>query len=258
MKKLGILTVIIQLLCMTSCLTTKDTNLLREPGGEIPVYPREDIIGEYKIKTGDELLISISFTSGTNNKSEQLFSLYSSRSNTSVTESGNLKSTSVQPDGTIYFPYLGNIPVEGKTTLEVRKILEDDLNNKIIKGCLVQVTLKNRFFSVIGESNAGRYPIAKEQMTIYQALSMSQDIFPYGDRTKVKILRQTENGTIIKTFDLRSQDVVNSEFYYIQPNDVIYIKPMSKQFWGIDSFGAFFAVVSTVASLGLLIYGLVK
>jgi polysaccharide export outer membrane protein len=111
---------------------------------------------------------------------------------------------------------------------------------------------------VIGESRVGRYPIAKEQTTIYQALAQSQDINPYGDRSKVKIIRQTDSGTVVKTFDIRSKDIINSEFYYIQPNDVIYIQPLGRQFWGIDSFGAIFAIISTVASIGLVIYNFSK
>ena len=53
---------------------------------------------------------------------------------------------------------------------------------------------------------------------------MAGDAGTYADRSKVRIIRETENGTIVKMFDLRSRNIVHSEFYYIEPNDVIYIR----------------------------------
>ena len=150
--------------------------------------------------------------------------------------------------------------MKGKTTLEVQNLLETRINQDIltVEGCIIHVSLSNRYFSVIGESSAGRYSIAKEQLTIFQALSKSHDVKSYDDRSQVKVIRQTEKGTIIKTFDLRSSDIVNSEFYYIQPNDVICVQPLKRQFVGINSFGGIFAIITTMASLDIMVYNLVK
>lgn len=257
MKNIYILILVfIQVVLYSSCLTTQDTNLLRDPGGKIPNYPKVEAIGEYKIKRGDELQIYINSMPG--DKTEQLFSLFSPRGGMTANDELKLNTFTVDLDGNIYFPYLGKIDVGNKTTLEIQEILKKKITEQLTEDCIVNVYLANRYFSVIGESRVGRYPIAKEQTTIYQALAQSRDINPYGDRAKVKIIRQTEHGSIIKIFDVRSSDIINSEFYYIQPNDVIYIQPLEKQFLGFDSFGAVFAVLASVASLGLLIYSLVK
>ncbi|MDL2223581.1 polysaccharide biosynthesis/export family protein [Bacteroidales bacterium OttesenSCG-928-M11] len=248
------------LIILSSCLTTKQTNLLREPKGDIPSYPQAKSIGEYTIKPGDELRIQITVPSDLSS-TQSLFILFSSNSNYG-SGADKIRTFSVSPEGTIYFPYLGTIHVQGKTTLEIREILEFRLNNgdflKVEEGCLVNVSLDNRYFSVIGESGVGRYDIAKEQMTIFQALAQSRDINPYGDRAKIKIIRKTNLGSEIRTFDLRSEDIINSEYYYVQPNDVIYIQPLGRQFWGINSFGSIFALISTVATLGISIYSLIK
>ncbi len=237
----------------SSCLTTQQTNLLREPGGSVPAYPKVQGVAEYRIKPGDELSIQISaFDAATS----RLYSLYSM--NNGFGSSTGIRLFSVSSQGNIYFPYLGDIYVKDKTTFEVQELLTSKLHNEISPQSTAVVTLGNRSFSVIGESKTGTYSIAKEQTTIFQALSMSGDIRQYGDRSKVKIIRQTINGTIVKTFDLRSQDIVNSEFYYVQPNDVIYIQPLGRQFWGLNSFGAVFAMLSTFISVGLTIYSFVK
>lgn len=248
---------VLSVFLFSSCLTTRQTNLLREPGGSIPAYLPVENIGEYTIKPGDELSVEIS-VSGDNTRTARIFNLFSSQNRGS---SGKLSSLSVSSEGTIYFPYFGEIYVVGKTTLEIRTDLQELLNQGLFsdeESCLVFVGLNNRYFSVIGQLSSGQYQIPKEQLTIFQALSQSGDVSMYGNRSKVKIIRQTETGTIIRTFDLRSEDVINSEFYYIQPNDVIYVEPLGRQFWGINSFGAIFAILATSATLGISIYNLVK
>lgn len=251
---------VFSLLCccflFTSCLTSRHTNLLVDNGKSSQEISEKDAIDEYRICSGDELRITIL---SLNPETNALFSLFSPSMTITQTQSQNsgLTSFPVSPDGTIDFPYLGAVSVKGKTTLEVKLLLEEKLD-VVTKDCSVQVSLNNRYFSVIGESASGRYPIVKEKTTILQALAQANDIRPYGDRTKVKVIRQTETGTVIREFNVQTQDVVNSEFYYIQPNDVIYIQPMGRQFWGMSSFGAVFAVLSTVTSVGLMIYNFVK
>ncbi len=260
MKRIIISTVVVlQVLLLTSCLTTKQTNLLQEPGGGVVSYPQVGApMEEYRVKMGDQLTIMVT-TNPLDVSTSQLFSYFSMMNNSASGTDALTRAFPVKPDGTIYFPYLGDISVKGKTTLEIEQMIEKRINSGIADDCVVKVLLENRYYSVIGDAGvAGRYPIAKEQMTIYQALAQCSDVKPYGDRKNVKIIRQMDNGTMIKTFDLRSQDVVNSEFYYIQPNDIIYVQPLGRQFLGLNSFGAVFAVASTVISFGFMIYNLVK
>ena len=250
--------IILQVLFLTSCLTTKQTNLLQEPGLGIPSYPKVNTpVEEYRVKIGDQLTIVVT-TNPMDILTSQLFSYFSARSMASNATGDALRGFPIKTDGTIYFPYLGDIYVRGKTILEIQQLIEQRINESISDDCIVRVFLENRYYSVIGESMAGRFPIVKEQMTIYQALAQCKDVNPYGDRKQVKIVRQVDGATVIKVFDIRSKDIVNSEFYYVQPNDVIYIQPLGRQFLGLSSFGAVFAVVSTVVSLGLMIYNLVK
>ena len=76
-------------------------------------------------------------------------------------------------------------------------------------------------FSIIGSGTNGRYPIMREKMNIFQALALAGDISTFGDRSSVKILRESPSGTRVSVFDIRSKEIINSEYYYIQPNDVI-------------------------------------
>lgn len=92
------------------------------------------------------------------------------------------------------------------------------------------------------------------RINIYQALANSGTISNIGDIKNVKIIRQTSDGTEVKTFDLRSKDIVDSEFYYIQPNDVIYVQQMKRRFFGeINSFTGIFGMITTAVGTVFMI-----
>jgi len=98
--------------------------------------------------------------------------------------------------------------------------------------------------------------VTKEKLNVFQALAISGDLKPFADRAKIHVIRPTENGTQIKVFDVRSKDVINSEFYYIKPNDVIYVQAFRGQFFGFDNLGTVISTVSTTLSFGYLLYHL--
>ncbi|MDR0231041.1 MAG: polysaccharide biosynthesis/export family protein [Dysgonamonadaceae bacterium] len=242
--------VVLQMLFLTSCLTTRDTNLLQKPGLGIPSYPKVNPpIEDYRVKFGDQLNIILTINP-LDQSTSRLFSFFSS-----TYGADDMRNFPIRTDGTIYFPYLGDIYVKGKTTFEIQQLLEKRFVEGFATDCMVRVFLANRYYSMIGETGSGRFPIEKEQMTIFQALGQGGSIMPYGDRKNVKIIRQMDGGTMIKSFDLRSRDIVNSEFYYIQPNDIIYIQPLGKQFLGLNSFWSVFGFASSLISFGFMIYG---
>ena len=86
---------------------------------------------------------------------------------------------------------------------------------------------------------------------------MAGDIADFGDRSSIKLVREAGDSTVIKTFDVRSKDIINSEFYYVEPNDVIYIRKIKGNSFGINSAAATVSVVATTFSFGVLIYSFI-
>ena len=105
--------------------------------------------------------------------------------------------------------------------------------------------MKTQTFCVIGEAGRGYFPIYKERLTIYQALALSGGLNDGARFNKVKIVRTTESGTIIKTFDIRTQSIIESDFYYIMPNDIIYVDMSNKKFWALNNFSDFVTIVTS-------------
>jgi polysaccharide export outer membrane protein len=168
----------------------------------------------------------------------------------------------VQEDGCIDFPMVGRVPVRGMTTREVKRVLEDELSSFIksygdYQMMSVEVKIVRRSFSVISDRGSGTFNIQKEKVTIFEALAMAGDIGDFGDRSKVRIVREKEGLTLVKEFDVRSEDIINSEFYYIEPNDVIYIQRIKGQSFGINSVTTTISVVATTLAFGGFVYGLV-
>jgi polysaccharide export outer membrane protein len=204
----------------------------------------------YKLRKGDQLIIKISTL---DKDSKNLFSggnPYEGSGN-SVPEIFAYK---IFNDGKIDFPYIGGIKLAGLTTREAKDTIKVKLRT-LIPDCDVDVRLTNAYFSVIGSAGNGRYDIPKEKLNIFQALAISGDLRSFTDRRKIHLLRQDENGkTHIYTLNVRNSDIINSPYYYIQPNDVIYAQNFSGQFFGIETFSNVLSAVASTFSLSYLIY----
>ena len=136
-------------------------------------------------------------------------------------------------------------------------MLEEKLDG-MLQGYSVDIRLANRSFSIIGESGSGRYNIPREQLTIFEALAMSGDLSLYANRKEVHLIRQTAEGTEVKVFDLRSKSIIDSEYYYVQPNDVIYIPFDSAKHWGANHFTSVLSMTFATVSFGLFVYSVVN
>ena len=130
---------------------------------------------------------------------------------------------------------VGEVIIAGQTIREAVRTVESAiepffLRDSINAVCTVELHVLGQYFSVIGGNGTGQYPITRAKINIFQALAMAGDVGTFADRSKVRIIRETEDGTVVKMFDLRSKSILNSEYYYIEPNDVIYIQGWTNSF----------------------------
>ena len=260
-----ILIVLLPLL-MASCVTSRRVNLMQEPGkNNIPHYTDTLSYEDYELRTGDRLYI---YVYSVDERIDKMFNASGGGVSSSQMRQGStgggydLYTYLVQDDGTIDFPMVGRVPVRGKTTRDVKHILEKELSS-FIKGygeyqmMSIEVNIVRRSFSVISDRGSGTFNIQREKVTIYEALAMAGDIGDFGDRSKIRIVREKEGKTEVKIFDVRSKDIINSEYYYIEPNDVIYIQRIKGQSFGINSVTTSISVVATTLAFGGFVYGLI-
>jgi polysaccharide export outer membrane protein len=238
---------------------------MQEPGkNHIPQYADTLSYEDYELRTGDRLYI---YVYSVDERIDKMFNASGSISNAQMRQTGSgggydLYTYLVEDDGTIDFPMVGHVPVRGKTTREVKRALETELSSFVknygdFQMMSVEVNIVRRSFSVISDRGSGTFNIQKEKVTIFEALAMAGDIGDFGDRSKVRIVREKEGKTEVKVFDVRSKDIINSEYYYIEPNDVIYIQRIKGQSFGINSVTTSISVAATTLAFGGFVYGLV-
>jgi polysaccharide export outer membrane protein len=229
---------------------SKKINYLQE-GSNVPLYNDSVGFDDYLLQRGDYIYIRVN---AIDLEMADMFNGGVSMNNMSYMTSDNstarLYLYLVGEDDCIDYPYVGRIDVEGKTLREVKFLLEEKLTG-MLQGFSVDVRLANRSFSIIGESGTGRYNIPREQLTIYEALAMSGDLSLYADRKDIHIIRQTPEGTKVMQFDIRSKSIIDSEYYYIYPNDVIYLSSIKGDFWKIENYSSALGTITT--SIGFLV-----
>ena len=168
---------------------------------------------------------------------------------------------SVDEFGNIDFPVLNKIYVEGLTINEIQELLIEKLSKYFSTSKLfVKTQLAGIKFSVIGESgnSQGQYYLYQNEANIFEAIALAGDIDVFGDKTKVQIIRQHPQGVKYYEVDLTSKEVVNNPMYFIQPNDIINVKPLKQKTWGfgetgVQSFLTFASIITTSAALVVLI-----
>jgi len=169
-------------------------------------------------------------------------------------ESAGLFGYSVDDDGFIEIPFVNKVKVGGLTLSEIKSELDSIFKNYVTDAAIT-IRLVNNFISVIGEVNApGRYPLTKDRMNVFEALSLAGDMSSFSDRQKVQLIRPSPYGPVIKEFSLADRSILSSEYYYIMPNDVIYAIPMQGRSFELNA--TFWSLVlSTITStLGVLAF----
>lgn len=131
----------------------------------------------------------------------------------------------VDQNGYIQMPNLGAVKAAGKTRNqlvdEIKKLLEGKIENPV-----VTIRILNFKVSVQGEVyHPGTFPINSERITLLEALSMAGDLTIYGRRDNILIIREEDGVKSYQKVDITKGDFVNSPYYYLSQNDVIYVEP---------------------------------
>ena len=136
-----------------------------------------------------------------------------------------IQSYLVDRNGNIEFPVLGKLQVGGLTRTEVLQSLKDKIG-VYIKNPIINLRIMNFKVSLQGEVNSpGTYSVASERVTLIEALSMAKDLTIYGKRKNILVIREINGVKSYNRVDITKADFINSPFYYLAQNDIIYVEP---------------------------------
>ena len=217
---------------MTSCVPTKQLVYFQ---GESSRVDTQTVAARYtpKIQTGDVLSIQVS---SLNPEASSFFNPYAALA---VADRGGVMPTTptavtplpaqngylVDNTGSIELPMLGKVKVAGKTASQVKDGLRESLK-EYLKEPTVNIRNLNFRISVMGEVlRPSLFTIPNEQITLLEALSLSGDVTIYGRRENVLIIREENGKRTFGRVDLTRRDLFASPYYYLHPNDVVYVEP---------------------------------
>lgn len=142
---------------------------------------------------------------------------------------GQIHSYLVENDGTIDFPIIGKVKLDGLTVEQANKKILDLVKPYLAEGadCTVNTYINNFEVTVMGEvKRPYTFTVSRNKMTILEALAMAGDMTIYGKRDNVKLLRELPDGTYeVHELDMRDANILNSPYYYLQQRDIVYVEP---------------------------------
>lgn len=162
----------------------------------------------------------------------------------------------VGKDGNIDFPFLGEIKAEGYSQEELAKNLKGQIK-RYVQDPIVNVRVVNFQVSVLGEvTRPGTFDVQDDYFTLPQALGMAGDMTIYGKRDNVLVMREENGRTTHAYLNLGDADVINSPYYHLQQNDVIYVEPNAPQRQSASynrNAGVYISIASVLVSVAVLL-----
>lgn len=246
----------------TSCIPIKDLVYLQDKNNSVEQNTNTISAVEskpYRLQVNDVLSISIKAID------PKLVSIF----NTTASTTGKSESAlyfdgfTVDDHGNIRMPVLGEINVIGYTLDEVRIRIEKKLLEEYFKSeadIFVTVKLAGFRYTINGEvGSTGTKTLFQEHVNIMEAIANAGDINTVGDRKTVTVIRQTPTGVQMNNIDLTDVNVMKSPYYYLQPNDYIYVKPLRQKTWGTGQTGIqSIGTIITLLSLATTVYLIIK
>ena len=176
-----------------------------------------------------------------------------------------LQSYLVDNDGYIDFPRVGRLHVGGLTKSQAERVILEKIKPYMSKAetPIVTVRMSNYKISVLGEvTRPGMYTVTNEKISILEALAQAGDLTIYGVRNNVKLIREDSTGMkSIHVLNLNDANIINSPYYYLQQNDIVYVEPnkVKAQNSSVGSMTTlWFSATSILISLTSLLYNILN
>ena len=226
MKKFLIPFVAVAALIFTGCASPKKIAYLQHAEDEN--YDATRYQHNIKVMPKDNLTILVT---ATDPDAVSIFNKHVSRNQNQAGIGGNMYSYAVDDDGTINFPIVGRIKVEGLSRLEVEQLIGDKIKPYLAESenPIVTVRINSFHFTILGEvGSPGVKTSGREKCSLLDAIAMSGDINILGKRDNIMLIREAaDGGKSVHRLNILDPSVMKSPYFYMQQNDVLYIEPNS-------------------------------
>ncbi|MBE7175273.1 MAG: polysaccharide biosynthesis/export family protein [Mucilaginibacter polytrichastri] len=246
------------LVFMSSCASRRDISYFqKEASADTLVLPQKYFP---KIQAGD--IVSVIVTS-LDAESDRMFNPY-----TAINAAGGMNQVQqgvttqlnqlpasgylVDEQGNISLPLIGKIKLSSMTTSQARDLITEKLL-AYLKEPTVNVHLTNYKISVLGEVNRPLTIIVpNERITLPEAISLAGDLTITGRRNNIMVIREENGKKEFGTVNMNNRDIFNSPYYYLHPNDIVYVEPTSGKVFQSDRTATILAPIA-ISLMSLLV-----
>lgn len=229
------------------------------PEGELISYE----IPEYKLQYNDIIDVNIQtvddmLQTGFNSRSIQMNNQMGNIAGQSGGDIYYMTGYSVDKEGNIRLPIIGDVNVQNKTLEEARAQIESQLRQFVTSELYVKVKLGGIRYSALGEfRRPGKFVVLQDRMTIFEAIANAGDLNTVAKRSEILLIRQYPEGTKLHRLNLNDRKLVQSPYYFIQPNDQLYAEPMKVREVGAGENAAqSLLLVTSILTTALLVVNL--
>ena len=218
----------------SSCASQRKLEYLQQPSSFEKEYPNAGL-QDYKLKPKDELYVQISSLDEATATISA--SASSSRETSGMSPYGaSLMAHSIDNEGYVILPVIGKILVKDKTLAQVTSLIQESLVG-VLSHPDVTVKLVNAYISILGEvKTPGHFVYSEDKLSVFDALGLAGDITEFGNRKYVILVRNENGKNVRRELNLLKSDILTSDYYYLRPGDILYIKPRKSKFWGFNQF----------------------
>lgn len=182
---------------------------------------------------------------------EQTARIFSNETNLSGGLNVNLISYTVNEQGNVDFPFVGEINVNNLTLKEAKEKIEKELS-QYLSNTSITIKFVNSNITVLGEvRNQGQFPFFTEQINIFQAIGYAGGMTDYGDKSRITLIRENNGVYNYHLVNMTDKSIIESEFFYLQPNDVVIVEPISTKYRNLRTFtySTFLATATTLITI---------
>lgn len=167
---------------------------------------------------------------------------------------------SIDQEGMVEIPKLGKIKIAGMSEEQAKLVVQQEINKFFKDDVFVRLRIAGIRYTTMGEFNSvGVQIIYKNRATIFDALANSGETSLLAKKNKLFLIRQYDGGTKIHQINLNDRALLGSPWYFIQPNDILYLEPMKiRQIGTADNLTASLALIAGLFASILLIVNLVS
>ena len=266
MQKKSIMALVaFSLLLLMSCSSSKNVAYIQN--SDTVDFSRSGVLYDARIMPKDILMVTVNTVNPEASAPFNLMVSATLRASSSQSLSSNraLQTYLVDNNGCIEFPVVGTLKVGGLTKSECEQLIHDKIRRYLNaeENPIVTVRMSNYKISVLGEVNhPGMFTVNNEKINIFEALAQAGDLTIYGVRDRVRLIREDDKGQKnVYTLNLNDAEIINSPYYYLQQNDIIYVEPnkVKSRNSGIgQSTSLWLTATSILISLSSLLYNILK